>query len=58
MILSNTAQEQKTLLDKFDYLKSIKKVSDTTYIEKSRETKPDKLLNESLNSESNNNIQS
>jgi hypothetical protein len=57
-ILSNTAQEQKTLLDKFDYLKSIKKVSDTTYIEKSRETKPDKLLNESLNSESNNKTQS
>ena len=48
-MLSETAKEQRTLLEQYDYIKSIKKIDNTTYVDAPKLSKFDQSLTKALN---------
>ncbi len=48
-MLSETAKEQRTLLGQYDYIKSIKKIDNTTYVDVSKLSQFDQSLTKALN---------
>lgn len=48
-VLKETAEQQRAHLEQYDYIKSLKKLDDTTYIEEENKTEFDKALTKALN---------